>query len=222
MLRERRARPATSAFSERHGVSLGLAGPTVRRASSRGVSAAPGGPVLSSLDIWKGPFGDEYTDRQHSPDPAPTLRGLLQPWWDEIHRVLEVGCNAGRNLSAFSGKDRIGVEPNPRAAATARQRYRVVDGNAGALPFSDGSMDLVFTAGVLIHIAPAEFDRALHEIVRVSRRFVLAVEYLSTVEQAVEYRGHPDGIWKRNYGHEFMDRYPLRLVGNGGEELAGS
>lgn len=178
---------------------------------------------MSSLDVWKGQFGDEYTERNDLGDPSPALREILSSAWGEIDSVLEVGCNVGRNLPAFVGKQRIGVEPNARARAQANRRFTVYDAHAGALPVADGTFDLVFTAGVLIHIAPDALPAALYEIHRASRRFILAVEYEASRPEPMDYRGERAGIWKRNYGAEYMDRFPLRLIdsGSAGEPFDG-
>lgn len=172
---------------------------------------------MSSLDVWRSDFGDEYTARNQHGDPVQALRQILAPHWQEINSVLEVGCNTGRNLAAFKGKQRLGVEPNAHARAQANKAYTVYDAHAGALPVPDGSFDLVFTAGVLIHIGPDELNRALYEIHRASRRFILAIEYHAERETAVEYRGHKAGIWKRNYMHCYLDRFPVTLIGHGDE-----
>lgn len=172
---------------------------------------------MSTLEWWRGEQGDEYTDRNdRAGDPVPALRSILNDHWREIDRVLEVGCNLGRNLEAFPSKYRVGVEPNGYARMKASRKFNVVDGHAGALPFADGSFDLVFTAGVLIHVGPDDLNRALYEIHRVSRRFILAVEYRGN--EAVEYRGHEEGIWKRPYGAEYMNRFKkLTVIGHGDE-----
>lgn len=171
---------------------------------------------MSSLDLWRGEFGDQYTQRQPFLDPMTIWTRLLP---DECVDVLEVGCNRGDNMVALDkiGCSVSGIEPNLKAcgnalANTAGRRVKIAEAHAGAIPFADGDFDLVFTAGVLIHIHPDHLDRALHEIHRVSRRYILSIEYESWHEEPVEYRGIPDGIWKRDYGQEWMSRYPVNLV----------
>jgi pseudaminic acid biosynthesis-associated methylase len=141
-----------------------------------------------------------------------------------IRRVLEVGCNRGHNLVALShvlpeSNEVIGVEPNPHAleiARTASTKVAVLRGTIFDLPFKDSYFDLVFTAGVLIHVSPDELSAALAEIYRVSRRFVLAVEYFAEEEQKIEYRGHDNLLWKRNFLREYQSRFPnLELTRSG-------
>lgn len=162
------------------------------------------------LDAWKGAFGDAYTDR-NQPDPTVRerawgvmLRGLA------LQTVLEVGSNTGANLRAL---ERInpswrltGIEPN----AHARQQAMVLtlNGSVTSIPFKDGNFDLVFTCGVLIHVPPEELEAALHELYRVSRRYLLAIEYHADEATGILYRGQLDMLWKRNYLQEYLTRFP--------------
>lgn len=160
---------------------------------------------------------DAYTRR------APDLKGqtaqLLRTMVGReilptIKSVLEVGCNVGHNLEAWEEASKVvGVEPNDYARKTAQQEgWDVIAAEAHQLPFLDNSFDLVFTAGVLIHIQPEHFGASLGEIHRVARKFILAVEYQADKPTPVEYRGVPDGIWKRNYGREYTTRHPNLTV----------
>ena len=169
-------------------------------------------------------FWDDYTDRQAETDPSPTLRQILRPYLPHIRSVLEVGCNRGDNLGCFPEAEVEGVEPNEHARLQAQARgFTVLDAIAQDLPYPDEWFDLVFTAGVLIHIPPPEFDKALAEIHRVSARYVLAVEYHADKPTPVTYRGVPEGIWKRYYAAEYMDRFPLDIIGVGDQDsLAGT
>ena len=146
------------------------------------------------------------------------LKGL------SLRRALEVGCNRGHNLqcaSAVLGSEAevFGVEPNRYALGMARasaEHTFPIPGNAFDLPFKDGYCDLVFTVGVLIHISPIQLPAALKEIERVSRRYILAVEYFSEEEQAIEYRNNSDLLWKRNFLKHYQIQFPeLKLLRSG-------
>lgn len=160
--------------------------------------------------FWAG-----YTDRQPRTDAAEQLRAMLKPWLPDIRTVLEVGCNRGDNLAAFDCEV-TGVEPNQYARDIASEQHFVVDAPAHRLPFPNDTFDLVFTVGVLIHVPPALFAESLWEIHRVSRRYVLAVEYDAPFPTPVDYRGVRAGIWKRPFGAEFQRRFPdLEWVAGG-------
>lgn len=89
--------------------------------------------------------------------------------------VLEVGAGTGRNLSLYDAAERlVALEPEADMRARAERRARrakvpveVVDGDAMALPFPDGSFDTVVTSLVLCTIPDP--GRALHEVGRVLR-----------------------------------------------------
>lgn len=168
--------------------------------------------------VWGGEFGDAYTDRNRV-DWKERL-----PFWNEIigqtrpRSVLEVGCNAGWNLRAIRGLDhRIdlrGVDLNEKALSEAA--------DAGLEVFPAGASevgriwpngyDLVFTVGVLIHIAPSDLERCMRSIAAASRNYVLAVEYEADDEQEIEYRSERGLLWKRPFGklYEAMDLKRVR------------
>ena len=171
------------------------------------------------LALWRSEFGRAYTDRNdlERPERVDAWRRLLAG--AAPRRVLEVGCNIGWNLvylDRLGIAELYGIEPQADAIGRARDRrpeFHLAIGTAFDLPFTDASCDLVFTSGVLIHIAPAEIGRALDEIHRVARRWIVAIEYDSPVEQEVPYRGHAGAMWKRDHGERWQARYPeLRLV----------
>lgn len=173
----------------------------------------------AQLALWRSEFGRSYTARndREKPERVGAWRRLL----DGIQptRVLEVGCNVGWNLlylERLGITDLWGVEPQPDAVERARQRrprFNILHGTGFDLPLRDGWCDLVFTSGVLIHIAPESIAMALDEIYRVSRRWIVAIEYDSANEQEVRYRGHSAALWKRDHGALWQQRYPdLELV----------
>lgn len=168
------------------------------------------------LELWRSAFGREYTDRndQEKPERVVSWRRLLDGIVPE--RVLEIGCNVGWNLEylrRLGVADLYGMEPQPYAVSRARARnprFNVLHGTAFELPFRDGFFDLVFTSGVLIHIAPDEVGKALDEMFRVSRRYIVAIEYgaASQPDQEVLYRGKQSALWKRDHGALWRRRYP--------------
>ena len=94
-------------------------------------------------------------------------------------RALDVGCGTGDDVQAMAaivGHDgaAVGVDVSEALLAEARKRASAAEGrvefhpgDAHALPFPDGSFDVVRTERVLQHVAdPA---RVLEEMVRVAR-----------------------------------------------------
>jgi pseudaminic acid biosynthesis-associated methylase len=171
------------------------------------------------LALWRSEFGRAYTDRNDHdrPERVAAWRSLFDGVTPAS--ALEVGCNVGWNLvylDRLGVSQLFGIEPQREVVVRARQRhpqFTVVHGTASALPFRAGSCDLVFTSGVLIHIAPESLAGALDEIHRVSRRWIAAIEYDHPTEQEIPYRGHAGALWKRDHGAAWQSRFPnLRLV----------
>lgn len=176
------------------------------------------------IKTWEGEFGKAYTDRNkidweiRIPLFKKMIGGL------GIKKVLEAGCNRGHNLLAINkviGDDSeiIGIEPNDYAIALARSsstKVSVLKGNLFELPFIDDYFDLAFTAGVLIHIPLCDLEKALHQIYRVSEKYIMAIEYFAEEETEIHYRELTDHLWKRNFLAHYQRLFPdLKLIRSG-------
>ncbi len=168
----------------------------------------------SQLNLWRSEFGRDYTDRNDREKPE-----RVTSWGRVIEgiapaRVLEVGCNVGWNLEylrRLGVAELYGIEPQLYAVERARWRgpqFGVVQGTAFDLPFKDRWFDMAFTSGVLIHISPDTVGAALDEIYRVSKKWIVAIEYDDTKETEINYRGHAGALWKRDHGALWMTRFP--------------
>lgn len=179
--------------------------------------------VNKQLDAWSGEFGDAYTDRN-------TVNWLTRlTAWQEmtgdltLSQVLEVGCNRGHNLQClaeiFPQAIIAGIEPNARSLAGStydKRNIATVNCAVYETPYPDASFDLVFTAAVLIHIPAESLGQALATIYRLSRRYILAVEFFEESETEIEYRGRKELLWKRDFLKEYQSRFPdLTLVKSG-------
>lgn len=168
----------------------------------------------SQLNLWRSEFGRDYTDRndREKPERVTSWKRVLEGIAPT--RVLEVGCNVGWNLEylrRLGAAELYGIEPQLYAVERARWRgpqFGVLQGTAFDLPFKDGWFDLSFTSGVLIHISPETVGAALDEIYRVSKKWIVAIEYDDTKETEINYRGHAGALWKRDHGALWMNRFP--------------
>lgn len=85
---------------------------------------------------------------------------------------LDVSCGRGEMLTAAAdmGFDLVhGTEIVPQLIDGAR----VVHAEVHALPFSDGSFDVVTMFDVIEHLIPGDDERACREMARVARKHVL-------------------------------------------------
>jgi len=111
------------------------------------------------------------------------------------------------------------VEPNSYALEKAREaspKVTAIRGSAQDLPFKDGYFDMAFTVTVLIHVSPDDLPAVLREILRVTRRYVLCVEYYAPQVTSIPYRGQSDLLWKRDFFKDYQRMFPdLALVRTG-------
>lgn len=173
------------------------------------------------LDYWRGSFGADYMERNPLNEESVRMR---VPMWSRIMRcmqgapprsMLEVGANVGINLCALrtlTSAEMFGVEPNNEARSEMLKSgvlgpENVKEGHASNLPFESASMDCVFTSGVLIHISPDDLGPSVDEIHRVSRKYIVCIEYFSPNPEQIHYRGHSDLLFKRDYGQYYLDRF---------------
>lgn len=181
------------------------------------------------LSFWRGQFGDGYLNRNIADEPALNAREHM---WRTIlgaakevpQSILEVGANIGLNLRALARlttAELHAVEPHTEARARLAQSgalpsARIHNASADALPFDARSIDLVFTSGVLIHIAPENLLAACTEINRVSGSYIACAEYFNPTPVELNYRGHEGVLFKRDFGAFWLDNFPgLELVGYG-------
>ena len=187
--------------------------------------------TTKQVELWQSGFGSDYARRNNNQITDDGQRRLMRDWGRMLagavtpkpETVLEVGCNIGRNLLALQHfvPEVSAVEPNGNAIEIAKGHaalasVRIDKGDAFSLPYDDNSVDLVFTSGVLIHIAPDDLARAVDEILRVSRHYVLCIEYFSHEPAEVRYHDRDGYLFKRDFGHFYMEREPgLRVLDYG-------
>lgn len=185
---------------------------------------------LDPVEVWRGTFGDAYVERNKRTENRHHRK--LREWSRLLaafgnrtpQSILEVGANVGQNLAALrdlTAADLSAVEPNALARAELRAAHllspeSIHDATAQNLPFADASFDLVFTFGVLIHVAPDTLHIATREIHRVSRRFILCAEYFADQPTEKTYREQKGLLFLRDFGGFWMDSFAdLELVDYG-------
>lgn len=183
------------------------------------------------VELWRSEFGDDYAQRGSNRITPEGQSALIRDWGKILRRAatprpenaLEVGCNIGRNLLALRHfiPELHGVEPNAKACQQARDREElanvtIVESDGFKLPYADSSIDLVFTSGVLIHVAPDDLGAVVDEIVRVARQYIVCIEYFSHEPTEVKYHRRNGVLFKRDFGKFYLDRYPgLRVLDYG-------
>ena len=170
---------------------------------------------------WYGDFGIRYTVRNKIiPEKlVPFYKRILKDI--EIEKILEVGCNRGHNLVAVSycGQyDLYGIDINPYSIVVARDNKEIsfTVGNIYDILYKDNFFDLVMTVGVLIHLEPNTLKDAIKEILRVSKKYFLMMEYNYDFEEfeKIPYRDNV-GLWRGNFKKFVLDNFNVKLITEG-------
>jgi pseudaminic acid biosynthesis-associated methylase len=195
-------------------------------------AAATTSTDTAQMEMWKGEFGREYTDRNtfdveavdalYRKNYGLTRTALNKDFLRAISQdasFLEVGCNTGNQLlllQRMGYANLSGLELQAYALEIARTRMRnisLAQGSALAIPHGDAAFDVVFTSGVLIHIAPEDLPRAMDEIHRCARTYIWGMEYYDPDVTEVSYRDHSGLLWKMDYARRYLNRFEdLELV----------
>jgi len=183
-------------------------------------------------EIWKSNFGKDYTDRnifdKNELDSFyKNLYGFSRTEmnekfisdFDKSSKILEVGSNVGNQLICLQEmgfNDLYGIELQQYAVELSKKRTKginIIQGSAFDIPFRDNFFDLVFTSGVLIHVAPENLNNVMSEIARCSKNFIWGFEYYSDKLKEINYRGNKNLLWKTNHAKLYLDNFPgLELI----------
>ena len=184
--------------------------------------------------MWEGGFGQSYTDSNFmSTDHVDAFwldyRGVKRTELNEMFlseidcsaRILEVGTNRGNQLLLLQEAgftNLYGIEPMDYAIGIFREREQlhkinIIKGTVFDLPFKNNFFDIVFTSGVLIHIAPEEIQQAMVEIHRCSKEYIWGFEYFADEHKEVMCRGHDNLLWKADFVKLYLDSFAdLKLI----------
>jgi pseudaminic acid biosynthesis-associated methylase len=174
--------------------------------------------------FWATDFGNEYPDRNEGETLIASNIALFSKILRSaptVKSVAELGCNIGLNLTALNRihqeLDLRGYEINELAAkAAADQKMAEIVNTTITEPLaSDKKFDLTFTKGVLIHINPDKLDAVYENLYALSSRYIMVCEYYNPAPVAIEYRGHKDRLFKRDFAGELISKYNLRLLDYG-------
>ena len=139
---------------------------------------------------------------------------------NNVNSIRELGCNIGLNLVALKRLqpklNLSGYQINEEAAKQASD-FNVAEIKQGSIidEINDTKVDLTFTAGVLIHINPDYLYNVYKNLVDGSNRYVLVAEYYNPAPTKINYRGHENRLFKRDFAGDLIDNYGMKLVDYG-------
>jgi pseudaminic acid biosynthesis-associated methylase len=179
--------------------------------------------ITEQASKWSGAFGREYTDR--NPQSIEEMEELYTRNYglsrtelnrrfldnlDRSMRILEVGSNVGNQLLCLQRMGfgaLYGIELQSYAVEISKSKSKninIIQGEASDIPFKDGYFDMVFTSGVLIHIAPKNLQDVLGEIHRCTKKYIFGFEYYSDETKEIAYRGNSDLLWKADFAGKYL------------------
>ncbi|MGJ0372648.1 pseudaminic acid biosynthesis-associated methylase [Aliarcobacter cryaerophilus] len=139
-----------------------------------------------------------------------------------IKSIVEFGANIGLNLVAlknlFPSVSLSAVEINPKACEQLLNLGFINKiYNQSLLDLNiDQKSDLVLIKTVLIHINPNHLELVYKNIYETSNKYILIAEYYNPKPIEVEYRGHSNKLFKRDFAGEMLNMYNnLKLIDYG-------
>jgi spore coat polysaccharide biosynthesis protein SpsF len=172
-------------------------------------------------EFWHGTFGNEYIGRNQSGQLLASnvhfFSKILQ-YADPIQSILEFGCNVGMNMNALEvllpDSEISGIEINELAAKKLAEKPSFKVYNQSILDFQvDYKRDLSLIKGVLIHINPEELKTVYQKLYDSSSKYICIAEYYNPSPVAINYRGHQNKLFKRDFAGEFMELFTdVKLV----------
>jgi len=183
--------------------------------------------ITEQVKKWMGEFGKKYTDRniltldeldemyrKKFGVSRTELNNLFIGGLERSIKILEVGSNIGNQLlllQKMGFKNLYGIEINSYAVEFSKSRTKniinIIQGSAFDIPFKDKYFDLVFTSGLLIHIAPSDIETVMCEIYRCTREYIWGFEYYSDKYTEIIYRGQRNLLWKANFSKMYLDLF---------------
>jgi SAM-dependent methyltransferase len=144
------------------------------------------------LEYWKNPtdvsnLPHHYLEPKAKARSEFLLRILGSHGCSIEHRILEIGCNAGRNLHYLWNagyKNLSGIEISQNAIMVLREQFPDMAEHIGLYNapveevirgISDGRFDVVFTMAVLEHIH-SESEWIFREIARITKCLLVSIE----------------------------------------------
>lgn len=171
--------------------------------------------------FWAGPFGNEYITRNYDEKIIAgniNLFSQIVSSTNGIKSILEFGPNIGQNLIAlkqllpstlFSG-----IEINVNACNVLSRLEWVNVINQSVLEYQPKEKyDFVLTKGLLIHINPEFLPQLYKSLYDSTSKYICIVEYYNPSPVSINYRGHTEKLFKRDFAGELLKTYnDLKLI----------
>jgi len=158
--------------------------------------------------LWLGNHGKTWTDHNASAidikERAKTFKDLVGGL--PVKSILEVGCNKGYNLTAFStfgDYNLVGVDIVDYAIRNTDCSAELIVADAFKLPFKDNSFDLVLACGFFDAYPYKGIPELAKEVSRVTKKYILVIDYaIYNFNKRIDVLVSSEGVplfWMREY-----------------------
>ncbi|MDR9404931.1 MAG: hypothetical protein RI580_16000 [Halothece sp. Uz-M2-17] len=174
--------------------------------------------------FWSGTFEDDYVTRncdEFSIASNIALFSKILYRTENINSLLEIGANIGLNLKAIKQLlpqvNLSAIEVNKKAVKELEKMGGVTVYHQSILNFQEtNKFDLTLSKGVLIHINPDYLPQVYDLLYKRSNHYICLAEYYNPSPVTVNYRGHEERLFKRDFAGEMLDQFPdLYLIDYG-------
>ncbi len=175
--------------------------------------------------FWANEFGEDYIGRNNSSELLASNLNFFSKALNQAGKpgsIIEFGANIGMNLKAlkllYPGINLHGIEINKMAA---NELVKAIGSenvtNASIYDYnSTGKFEVSLIKGVLIHINPDMLNLVYEKLYEASSKYILICEYYNPSPVTINYRGHNDRLFKRDFAGEIMEKYTdLKLLDYG-------
>jgi spore coat polysaccharide biosynthesis protein SpsF len=166
--------------------------------------------------FWAEEFGNEYVERNQGPQLLASNLNFFSKALSRTGKIascIEFGANIGMNSKAlkllYPGIQLSGIEINKNAS----EQLAMVIGAENVINTSifeykvEKKVELSLIKGVLIHINPEMLSNVYDKLYESTNKYILVAEYYNPVPVSIEYRGHSDRLFKRDFAGDFLEKF---------------
>jgi pseudaminic acid biosynthesis-associated methylase len=165
--------------------------------------------------FWMGEFGTKYSKRNIGEQLLASniaFFSRIMARTTNVKSVIEFGANIGFNLIAIKNLlpsvELSAIEINLTAVKELEKLKKIKVYPISILDFKpDIQYDFVFTKGVLIHINPEKLPQVYDLLYQTSKRYICIAEYYNPSPVTIDYRGHTNKLFKRDFAGEIMNQF---------------
>jgi spore coat polysaccharide biosynthesis protein SpsF len=176
-------------------------------------------------EFWAGEFGNEYISRNNSKEILASNLNFFTKSLKQAgspRSVIEFGANVGMSLQAikllYPSTKLHGIEINKNAASELAEHIGIENvSNCSIFDYNnDFKFDIAIIKGVLIHINPSMLNLVYEKLYFASNKYILICEYYNPSPVVINYRGHNERLFKRDFAGEILEKYTdLKLIDYG-------